>query len=74
MVRASLGCYNTREDVDALASALDMVARGGYRGTYEQSRPTGAFRARGFDLPFSRYFDWFDHQAAAGERSFSETA
>lgn len=55
MVRASLGCYNTREDIDALAEMLDRVSRGEYRGTYEQDPATGAFHARGYEVDFSRY-------------------
>ncbi|HMK37833.1 MAG TPA: aminotransferase class V-fold PLP-dependent enzyme [Bacteroidota bacterium] len=55
MVRASLGCYNTREDIDALAVMLERVVRGEYRGTYDQDPATGAFHARGYDVDFSRY-------------------
>ena len=55
MVRASLGCYNTREDIDALAEMLGRVVRGDYRGTYTQDPATGAFHARGYDVDFSRY-------------------
>jgi cysteine desulfurase/selenocysteine lyase len=55
MVRASLGCYNTREDIDALAQMLERVVKRDYRGTYVQDPATGAFHARGYDVDFSRY-------------------
>ena len=55
IVRASLGCYNTREDIDALAEMLERVVKGAYRGTYDQDPATGAFHARGYDVDFARY-------------------
>ncbi len=55
MVRASLGCYNTREDIDALADMLDRVVRGAYSGTYDQDPATGQFHARGYNVDFARY-------------------
>jgi hypothetical protein len=55
MVRASLGCYNTREDIDALAEMLERVVKGAYRGTYDQDPATGAFHARGYRVDFARY-------------------
>jgi cysteine desulfurase/selenocysteine lyase len=56
MVRASIGCYNTREDIDVLAEALHRIARGEYRGRYRQDRSTGAFQAEGFRPDFAKYF------------------
>ncbi|MEW6509735.1 MAG: aminotransferase class V-fold PLP-dependent enzyme [Bacteroidota bacterium] len=55
MVRASLGCYNTTGDIDALAEMLERVAAGEYKGRYVQNRATGAFRAEGFEVDFSKY-------------------
>ncbi len=55
MVRASLGCYNTEEDIDALVAMLERVVRGDYKGTYVQDPATGAFHARGYAIDFSRY-------------------
>jgi len=55
MVRASLGCYNTKEDIDALVEMLERVARGAYAGTYDQDPATGAYHARGYEVDFSRY-------------------
>lgn len=55
MVRASIGCYNTREDIDALVEMLERVASGAYRGNYRQNRSTGAFEAEGFTVDYGRY-------------------
>ncbi len=55
MVRASLGCYNTRGDIDALAEMLERVVKGDYAGTYVQDPASGAFHARGYEVDFSRY-------------------
>jgi cysteine desulfurase/selenocysteine lyase len=41
MVRASFGLFNTIEDVDRLADALQQIARGAVRGRYMQDRATG---------------------------------
>lgn len=65
MVRASLGCYNTRDDVDALAEALGRIARREFRGTYVQSKTTGAFHAQGYVVPFARYFAAFGGDGSA---------
>ncbi len=55
MVRASLGCYSTTDDVEALLEVLGRIVRREYRGTYVQDRSTGAFHAEGFHPDFSRY-------------------
>jgi selenocysteine lyase/cysteine desulfurase len=55
MVRASLGCYNTREDIDALCDMLGRVVSGSYSGTYVQDHASGAYHARGYDVDFTRY-------------------
>lgn len=55
MVRASLGCYSTREDIDVLVDMLHRVAAGAYRGRYIQDSSTGAFRAEGYEIDFGRY-------------------
>jgi selenocysteine lyase/cysteine desulfurase len=56
MVRASLGCYNTEADIDALADMLEIIARGAYRGKYLLDRRSGAYRAEGFTPDFRKYF------------------
>jgi len=56
MVRASLGCYNTEADIDALVSMLQTIARGGHRGRYVLDRRSGAYHAEGFTPNFRHYF------------------
>jgi selenocysteine lyase/cysteine desulfurase len=48
MVRASLGCYNNREDVDLLVEMLHRIARKEYRGRYAIDPATGSWRADGY--------------------------
>jgi cysteine desulfurase / selenocysteine lyase len=57
MVRASFGIYNTAEDVDALCSAVEAVARGEH-GEYRQDPATGDFIPAGFSPNPADYFDW----------------
>lgn len=49
LVRASFGCYNTREEVDRLVEMLDRIVHGEYAGQYEVDRPTGMYLPQGFD-------------------------
>jgi cysteine desulfurase / selenocysteine lyase len=75
MVRASLGCYNNRDDIDALAEILERIVRKEYRGTYIQSRATGAFHAKGYTVPFAKYLPSLDRRDdGSPERPFSEAS
>jgi selenocysteine lyase/cysteine desulfurase len=56
MVRASLGCYSSKEDLDALVDMLGRIVRRDTRGTYMQNPATGAFHAKGLTLDFAKYF------------------
>jgi selenocysteine lyase/cysteine desulfurase len=56
MVRASLGCYNTEADIDALAVMLDIIARKKFRGRYVLDRQSGSYRAEGFLPDFRKYY------------------
>ena len=47
MVRASLGAYNTVDEIDALVGMLERIARGDYRGEYVQIAETGDYRTAG---------------------------
>jgi len=49
LVRASLGCYNTVEDIDCLLEMLERVIAGDYRGDYVVDRFTGSYLPREFD-------------------------
>jgi selenocysteine lyase/cysteine desulfurase len=74
MVRASVGCYNTEADIDALAEALARIVRREFKGAYAQDRATGAFHAEGFAPDFRRYFPGFAGMAPTGVRPFSEAS
>ena len=56
MVRISFGFYNTIADVDALADALECIARGGCAGVYEQDRCSGDYEAFGFRPDLAAHF------------------
>lgn len=55
LIRASFGLYNRLEDVDALAQALEHIARGEYRGEYVQDKASGEFRPLGWEPAFEGY-------------------
>jgi selenocysteine lyase/cysteine desulfurase len=55
-VRASLGLYNTAEDVDALVEGLQAIAAGRYQRVYELERSTGEYVPSGW-LP--AYWEFF---------------
>lgn len=56
-VRASLGLYNSGEDVDLLCQALEAIAGGSYdRARYRIDPGSGTFVPRDWQADFSRYF------------------
>jgi selenocysteine lyase/cysteine desulfurase len=67
LVRASFGCYNDAADVDRLATMLERIARGDYRGTYRQL-PSGEFVPDGHEDDFTSYFALAAHHAPEGPR------
>jgi selenocysteine lyase/cysteine desulfurase len=56
MVRASLGVYNTHEDVDALAAMLRRIAAGDYHRRYVQLPGSGDYRPDGYEDAVVRHF------------------
>jgi selenocysteine lyase/cysteine desulfurase len=74
MVRASFGCYTTKDDVDALVDMLARIVRKEYRGTYVQDRASGAFTAEGFSPQYSRYFAFADLMAPSAPHVASEAS
>jgi cysteine desulfurase / selenocysteine lyase len=56
MVRVSFGLYNTMEEVDLLAEALEMIARHEYRGRYAQDRASGEYAALGWMPDLAEHF------------------
>jgi cysteine desulfurase / selenocysteine lyase len=56
-VRASLGLYNSAEDVDLLCEALEALARGDYdRSRYRIDPASGTFVPRDWQPDFGAYF------------------
>ena len=49
MVRASIGCYNNEEDIDAFVETLERVVRGEIKGEYVLDRPSGSYFPKGFE-------------------------
>ncbi len=56
LVRISFGCYNTVEEVDHAAGVLARIAAGEIQGDYEQDPASGAYRPRGYEPDYERYF------------------
>jgi cysteine desulfurase/selenocysteine lyase len=56
MVRMSLGCYSTKDDIDRLIQMLKRVAAGDYKGNYEVVKETGEYVPTGYSEPFDSYF------------------
>lgn len=73
MVRASLGCYNNEDDVDALIEILERIVRNEYKGNYTLDRASGAFHAEGFEIPFDKYFSFYGTSAKRKEAAFVDS-
>jgi hypothetical protein len=56
LVRISFGCYNTHEEVDWLAHALENIAAGKIAGDYEQDPASGSYHERSFRPDFAPFF------------------
>ncbi len=56
MVRASIGCYNTEEDIDIFIGMLEKIAHKEYRGRYELDPFTGLYACEGHAIDYSRHF------------------
>ncbi len=56
MVRMSLGCYSTKEDVDRLIAMIKKVVAGDYAGEYVVVKKTGEYIPKGYSEPFDDYF------------------
>ncbi len=48
-VRASLGCYNSQDDIDRLADMLEGIAAEEYKGKYEPDLQSGSYYPVGFN-------------------------
>jgi len=56
LIRASIGLYNTIEEIDILAEALTQISRHNYRGSYIQDRASGEYAPQDWQPEFSKYF------------------
>ena len=56
MVRLSLGVYNTREDVEALAGMLERIVRRDYRGVYSRAPDSSDYAPAGYHETILDYF------------------
>jgi selenocysteine lyase/cysteine desulfurase len=65
LIRASLGCYNSTDDIDALVEMTGRITRGEYQGVYVQERASGAYQAQGASMASGDAFpylkDFFHH-------------
>jgi selenocysteine lyase/cysteine desulfurase len=74
MVRASLGCYSNKADVDAFLEMLEKIVRKEYKGKYVQDPSTGAFCPEGYDVSVDKYFSFFASAEIPGDRTYSEAS
>ncbi len=56
MIRASLGCYNTTDDIDRLIEMLERIVRGEYRGEYRPDRASGEYLPVNYEEPIREFF------------------
>ncbi len=57
-VRASLGIYNTQEEINTFVEALGEIAQGAYRGEYVLDTRTGDYHPRGYTVRFEQFFSF----------------
>lgn len=74
MVRASFGCYTNEHDIDLFVEALERIVRKEYAGDYVQDASSGVFIPKGMTFSLKKYFPFFDSEATAPERSYSEAS
>jgi len=55
-VRASLGIYNTCEDIDLLVEALTIIAETRYNGRYLLDERTGEYHCPDFQPEIKNHF------------------
>jgi len=49
VIRISFGMYNTKEEIDVLASALEQIVKGNYYQNYNIDKSTGDYHAAGWE-------------------------
>jgi cysteine desulfurase/selenocysteine lyase len=55
LIRASFGVYNTLDEVERFADAVEMIAAGDYRRVYTQDVATGEYSPDGWAPDFTEY-------------------
>jgi selenocysteine lyase/cysteine desulfurase len=56
LIRASFGLYNSLEEVDRFADAVEAIAAGKYKGTYHQDTASGEYLPEGWQPDFESFF------------------
>jgi selenocysteine lyase/cysteine desulfurase len=56
LIRASFGLYNTVDEVDRFADAVQAIASGQFEGTYHQDTSSGEYLPEGWQPEFESYF------------------
>ena len=56
LVRASFGCYNSKEDVDRLIDMLERIAENDFVDNYELNRASGEYSPIGYSDPLQAHF------------------
>lgn len=57
-IRASIGIYNTIEEVDELVRMIKKIADKDFSKGYELDKEKGEYRPRDFNIDFSEYFNF----------------
>ena len=65
MVRASFGCYNNEEDVDALVGMLERISRKDFSGKYSIDPVSGMYATEGYRVNAEQHFRFFHQTEAA---------
>jgi selenocysteine lyase/cysteine desulfurase len=56
LIRASFGLYNTLDEVERFARAVEAIAEGDYRREYKQDAATGEYNPVGWSPDFTGFF------------------
>lgn len=57
-IRISFGLYNTKEEIDRFCEVLSMIVKKQYRGNYLVDKERGEYYPEGFQIDFSKYFNF----------------
>ncbi|MBM4166749.1 MAG: aminotransferase class V-fold PLP-dependent enzyme [Ignavibacteria bacterium] len=74
MARASLGCYNNEEDIDAFTEMLYRIVRKEYKGEYILNESAGSYSAKGFDIDVENFFSFDSSFSEKRDTGYSEAS